>query len=108
MVYAEHLREIGYKVMEDHLNYKTERGKGRTPLLDGGGPYLSVHLRRGDYVYARAGDIPSITGAANQINKLLKRHKLKKVFVATDATKEGMLQLVCSKHYTLIGTHEAL
>ena len=105
MVYANHLREEGYKFMEDKLDYKTNKGKGRTRLLDGGGAYLAVHLRRGDYLYARKEDIPSINGAANQINKLLKHLKLNHVFVATDAGEEGNELNTCMRVRTHTHTH---
>ncbi|XP_047103138.1 GDP-fucose protein O-fucosyltransferase 2-like isoform X2 [Schistocerca piceifrons] len=55
-----------------------------------GGPYLCVHLRRKDFVWARAKDVPSIKGAAQQISELLKNLELDTVFIATDAPKEGI------------------
>ena len=54
-----------------------------------GGPYVGVHLRRMDYLYAREGQLPSLKGAAKQVKKILKKYDLKKVFVATDAPAEG-------------------
>ena len=95
MVYANSLREKGYEFMAKHLNYKPSRGKGRTPLLDGGGAYMAVHMRRADYTYVRSNDVPSIKGAAKQIKILLKRLKMDKVFVATDASHEGVCVCVC-------------
>lgn len=50
-----------------------------------GGPYMAVHLRRKDYVASRAGQIPSIKGAAEQLIKKLEQKQLKTLYVATDA-----------------------
>ena len=36
------------------------------------------------------GEVPSLAGAANQINILKKELKLEKVFLATDAPEDGM------------------
>ncbi|XP_049952870.1 GDP-fucose protein O-fucosyltransferase 2 [Schistocerca serialis cubense] len=58
-----------------------------------GGPYLCVHLRRKDFVWARAKDVPSIKGAAQQISELLKNLELDTVFIATDAPKEEFKEL---------------
>ncbi len=41
--------------MKTQLNYDPGLGNGRVSPKDGGGGYLSVHLRRGDYIYARPG-----------------------------------------------------
>ena len=96
MVYADHLRSEGYDYMANQLNYKPERGKGRTPLLDGGGSFLAVHMRRRDYLYAHPRYIPSIKGAANQIKRMLEKLQIKKVFIATDAKDSGIcVMLYC-------------
>lgn len=52
---------------------------------------MAVHLRRRDFVWGRGKQVPSISGAAKQIVDLLKKHKLKKVFVATDTSSESNL-----------------
>lgn len=54
-----------------------------------GGPYVAVHLRRRDFLYSHKEEIPSLKGAAEQIEKALLRHNLTAVFVATDAPDEG-------------------
>ena len=41
--------------------------------------------RRKDYVTSRAGQIPSVKGAAEQLMKKLDEKELKTLFVATDA-----------------------
>lgn len=47
MVYAAHLREAGRRFMAERLGYEVpEGGRGREQAKDGGGDYLSVHLRR--------------------------------------------------------------
>lgn len=54
-----------------------------------GGPYLGVHLRRKDFIWGHREDVPSLKGAVKKIHSLMKKHKLYKVFVATDADGEG-------------------
>lgn len=54
-----------------------------------GGPYLGVHLRRKDFIWGHREDVPSLKGAVKKIRSLMKKHKLDKVFVATDADDEG-------------------
>lgn len=90
MVYAKELREEGNQFMKEKFDYSPDTGKGRQKLSTPG-PFLAVHLRRGDYHYARPNDIPSIEGAAQQLKKLKKETGLKYVFLASDASKEGML-----------------
>ena len=45
-------------------------------------------------------DIPSVSGAANQINILLQRHDLDTVFLATDAPSKGEY-IMCMYVHTL-------
>ena len=90
MVYAAQLREIGNTFMRSRLGYHPGRGKGRQSPRNGGGPFIAVHMRRRDYVQVRPGMVPSLEGVANQINRLKLELGLEKVFVATDATIEGM------------------
>lgn len=54
-----------------------------------GGPYLGVHLRRKDFIWGHREDVPSLKGAVKKMRSLMKKHKLEKVFVATDADGEG-------------------
>ncbi|XP_022313246.2 GDP-fucose protein O-fucosyltransferase 2-like [Crassostrea virginica] len=97
MVFARHLRDIGDEFRREHLDSTDPEDK--TELEDWikmkrkhgdavGGPYVGVHLRRMDYLYAREGQLPSLKGAAKQVKKILKKYDLKKVFVATDAPAE--------------------
>lgn len=55
-----------------------------------GGPYLGVHLRRKDFIWGHREDVPSLDGAVRTIRSLMKTHQLDRVFVATDAVREGM------------------
>nr|CAD7453551.1 unnamed protein product [Timema tahoe] len=58
-----------------------------------GGPFLSVHLRRKDFLWGRAKDIPSLKFASVQIEKLLRGLALVKAFIATDAPQEEFEEL---------------
>lgn len=48
--------------------------------------YISIHLRRRDFVISRKDEIPNISGAANQVHLFIKKNapKIRKVFIATD------------------------
>ncbi|RZC35369.1 GDP-fucose protein O-fucosyltransferase 2, partial [Asbolus verrucosus] len=59
-----------------------------------GGPYLSVHLRRRDFLRGRAHQTPSIESVAKQIVELLKKLNLTQVFIATDATDDEYQELI--------------
>lgn len=50
-----------------------------------GGPYLSVHLRRRDFVWGRPKQTPSIEYTAEQIREKLMELALDTVFIATDS-----------------------
>ena len=54
-----------------------------------GGPYVAAHLRRADFLYARPDDVPSLEHTAEQLKAMLDKQKLKALFIATDAPKEG-------------------
>jgi peptide-O-fucosyltransferase len=54
-----------------------------------GGPYISVHLRRKDYLYGHKEQVPTLEFAAKQIKTALKKYKLLKVFVASDCDDNG-------------------
>ena len=43
--------------MQGGLNYDPGSGKGRSRPNSGGGEFISVHLRRADYIQARPGII---------------------------------------------------
>ncbi|XP_068984190.1 GDP-fucose protein O-fucosyltransferase 2 isoform X1 [Bombus flavifrons] len=58
-----------------------------------GGPYLSVHLRRRDFLIGRPSTVPTIQSAASQLKNKLDELQLKSLFVATDATQEEFSEL---------------
>ncbi|PVD37980.1 hypothetical protein C0Q70_00582 [Pomacea canaliculata] len=72
---------------DDWTKMKRKHGEAK------GGPYLAVHLRRADFVQVRGQDVPSLKHAAKQLKSLLKKHKLTKVFVATDAPEQEYMEL---------------
>ncbi|XP_063356067.1 GDP-fucose protein O-fucosyltransferase 2 isoform X2 [Pelmatolapia mariae] len=103
MVFAKHLRLIGDNFRSRHLNSTDETD--HTPYSEDwtrmkakpgsakGGPYLGVHLRRKDFIWGHREDVPSLKGAVKKIRSLMKKHKLDKVFVATDADDEEIKEL---------------
>ncbi|OQR68769.1 GDP-fucose protein O-fucosyltransferase 2-like [Tropilaelaps mercedesae] len=68
MVFAKELRDEANKFIKSRLGKK----------------FLAVHLRRSDFPIVRPNDVPSITGAAEQVKRMMKDRSLKKVFLATD------------------------
>ena len=52
-----------------------------------GGPYIAVHLRRKDFLYARKKELPSLIGAAKEIKKQMEIYGVNKVFIATDGVQ---------------------
>lgn len=97
MVFAKPLRDIGDKFRKefldsDNISDKTElevwtnmkRNHGDAK----GGPYIALHFRRKDYLYAHGKEVPSLENAAKQVLKYLKKYNLKKLFLATDAPNE--------------------
>ncbi|XP_061169362.1 GDP-fucose protein O-fucosyltransferase 2-like [Saccostrea echinata] len=95
MMYAKPLRDVGDLFRKKHLDSEDEADK--TILKDWttvtrdsrkatGGPFIAVHLRRGDHLHVRGRELPSMKQAAKHVKKLLKKMTLKKVFVATDGT----------------------
>ncbi|XP_019945147.2 GDP-fucose protein O-fucosyltransferase 2 isoform X1 [Paralichthys olivaceus] len=103
MVFAKHLRLIGDDFRAKHLNSTDERDysvysedwtRMKAKLGSAkGGPYLGVHLRRKDFIWGHREDVPSLKGAVKKMRSLMKKHKLDKVFVATDADEEELKEL---------------
>lgn len=103
MRFANHLVSLANEFRQTQLNstdeadktvrsprwedFQPERG---TPL---GGPYIAVHFRRRDYLYAKKNRVPSLEWAAKQLEKKLETYKLKTVFVATDAPHSEFVEL---------------
>ncbi|XP_011503317.1 PREDICTED: GDP-fucose protein O-fucosyltransferase 2, partial [Ceratosolen solmsi marchali] len=58
-----------------------------------GGPYLSIHLRRQDFLIGHAASSPTIEYAAFQIKAFLKLLDLKIVYIATDTNNQEYIDL---------------
>ena len=103
-MFAKHLRKQGNKFRKEFLKSddrndstvmkKDWRKNKKNEGSARGGPYLAVHLRRADFLYSRAHQVPSLDGAVKQIKKILKEQKLDTVFLATDASKEGKVHSI--------------
>ncbi|MBN3277660.1 OFUT2 fucosyltransferase, partial [Polyodon spathula] len=103
MVFAKHLRLVGDEFRARSLNStdesdKTHYNEDWTQMKSKlgsakGGPYLGVHLRRKDFIWGHRKDVPSLKGAVNKMRSIMKKHKLDKVFVATDAAEEELEEL---------------
>ncbi|KAK7089096.1 GDP-fucose protein O-fucosyltransferase 2-like [Littorina saxatilis] len=72
---------------EDWTQMKRKHGEAK------GGPYVAAHLRRADFLYARPKDVPSLENTAKQLKAVLKKQKLKTLFIATDAPKDELKEL---------------
>ena len=94
MVYAEHLRAIGNEFMREHLSF--------SPETDATGDYLSVHLRRADYLYARPSQIPSLDGAVEQIENKLNAFNLSLVFLTTDSSRDEVEYIKSKLGYRVV------
>lgn len=77
----------GTELAPDWRDSKPRRGKAK------GGPYVAVHLRRKDFVFASGKEVPSLKMAAEQIKHLLKKENLTSAFIATDAPHEEFAEL---------------
>lgn len=58
-----------------------------------GGPFVCAHLRRGDFVYSRGNQLPSLKFTAKQLMEVLTTLKLNTIYLATDGSPEGSLCL---------------
>ncbi|XP_029190508.1 GDP-fucose protein O-fucosyltransferase 2-like [Acropora millepora] len=100
LVFAKHLRDEGDKFRKEVLKSDDERDATvmdpdwtKNQKREGsanGGPYLAVHMRKGDFLYAHPDKVPSLDNTITQIKELLKKHSLNMVFLATDSTKEDV------------------
>ncbi|CAK8690674.1 GDP-fucose protein O-fucosyltransferase 2-like [Clavelina lepadiformis] len=102
MVFSEALRKEADKFRMENLDSNDEKDKTVMPrdwrdhkcTEDAlGGPYIALHYRRKDFLHVRKEGVPSILRVAEQLNQLMKKYKVKKVFVASDGTKEEMEEL---------------
>ena len=111
-MFAKHLREEGDKFRREVLKSDDERDATvmdadwtKNQKKEGtakGGPYLAVHMRRADFLYAHPDGVPSLDNAVKQIKEILKKEKLEMVFLATDADKEGDSLTILAANYHLI------
>nr|XP_006636360.2 PREDICTED: GDP-fucose protein O-fucosyltransferase 2 isoform X1 [Lepisosteus oculatus] len=103
MVFAKHLRVVGDEFRARYLNSTDEKdqtvhGEDWTqmrvkPGTATGGPYLGVHLRRKDFIWGHREDVPSLKGAVKKMRSIMKKYRLDRVFVATDADEEELEEL---------------
>lgn len=117
MVFAKHLRKIGNNFRQEHLNSNDKKDLTelkydwrKNERKDGsalGGPYLAIHLRRADFLYARKEHVPSLDGAIQQVKTILKKENLDKVFLATDALESGTYDNAISDNYSYYETASA-
>ena len=99
MIFAKHLRKEGDKFRKEFLNSEDENDSTvmkkdwrKNKKKEGsakGGPYLAVHLRRADFLYARPDHVPTLDGAVKQVKKIMKEQNVTVVFLATDASQDG-------------------
>ena len=98
-MFAKHLRDEGDKFRREVLKSDDDRDITvmdtdwtKNQKKEGtakGGPYLAVHLRRADFLYAHPDGVPSLDNAVKQVKEILRKENLEMVFLATDADKEG-------------------
>jgi peptide-O-fucosyltransferase len=95
MRFSSHLvsiaNEFVSRIRNSELNGNVDRNTREKLSL-----FLGVHLRRGDFARYRVKNVPSIECAADQIVAVLERHKIKRVFVASDGVmeRESLLKIV--------------
>lgn len=104
LVFAKHLRKEGDEFRSSVLNstdkkdktkYNDEDWRNQVPK-DGsakGGSYLGIHMRRGDFTYAHQETVPSIKEIGTEAAKVLKKYKLKNVYLSTDGSDEEVGEL---------------
>jgi len=103
LVFAEHLRKEGDLFRATYLNSTNEKDKTlynndwrrQTPKDSSalGGPYIGLHMRRGDFTYAHQETIPSIEEIGTEVGKMLKKYDLNMVYVSTDGTDKEVQEL---------------
>lgn len=102
-MFAKHLRKEGDKFRKEVLGSEDEKDSTvmkkdwrKNKKKEGsakGGQYVAVHLRRADFLYARPNHVPTLDGAVKQIKKILKEQNVEVVFLATDASEDGKIEL---------------
>lgn len=66
----------------------------KTDAIPKGGDYVCGHLRRQDFLYGRANDIPSLKIAANKLERIAQSLHLRNIFIASDGTKKGISDFI--------------
>lgn len=63
-------------------------------------PYISVHLRRNDFVFVRSNDIPTFNQVVNRLSQLSKDLNIQRVVISTDSneTEKNELMEIFSKY----------
>lgn len=98
MRYSSHLYSLASKFRHEFLQSDDESDGTGLPndwrdendeIKANGGNYVCGHLRRQDFLYGRASDVPSLEFAANKLEKIALLLDLRNIFVATDGTKQG-------------------
>ncbi|KAF1762245.1 hypothetical protein GCK72_010507 [Caenorhabditis remanei] len=77
----------------DDTGMTTDWRKERAKRSAKGGPYIGIHWRRRDFLYARKEQLPSIKGTADILENLSEKLKLNKIYLATDAPEEEINEL---------------
>ncbi|VDM59864.1 unnamed protein product [Angiostrongylus costaricensis] len=101
MRYAKHLVEIGDFFRESQLESTDEQDRTQLAVSRNdvknrdaiGGNFLCAHWRRRDFVRAHGDELPSINGAAKQLNDLCEKARVTRIFLATDASESEVEQL---------------
>ncbi|CAI2348244.1 unnamed protein product [Caenorhabditis sp. 36 PRJEB53466] len=102
MRYSEQLVEAADAFRRTHLDSDDKRDK--TELVEDwtkensrrtaiGGPYLGIHWRRRDFLYARRDQLPTVKGTAALLHKLCEQLKLERIYLATDAPEDEVDEL---------------
>jgi len=90
------LKRLTYNEEEEIEEVITADGEAKTINNNkkNGLRFVGVHLRRGDFARYRVKNVPSIECAAEQIIAVLKSNQIKRLFVATDATRQEINSLL--------------
>lgn len=94
MKFSKKLINVARKYIKNNLDC--------TPNVINCNSYISIHLRRRDFMNSHRNEIPNIPGAAKQIHQFIRINapKIHKVFIATDTdSKEKLLLKTHLKDY---------
>ena len=103
LVFAKDLRSEGDMFRFVYLNSTDEEDKTtynddwrKQIPVDGsaiGGPFLGLHMRRGDFTYAHRNTVPSLEEIGLEVKKKLQEYKIEKVYISTDGTDNEVQEL---------------